>query len=77
MQKEVMAEKRSAEVEPANLQGGRWTRKILRGRSIFQLDFFRYSSVSWKPDLWMGMKIIIAAGHRHSTTGDYLLTPDR
>lgn len=50
-------------------------RKDMVGRSwgyyvsarIFQLDFFRYSSVSWRPPgFWIGMKIITPAGQAHS-----------
>lgn len=62
--------------EKEKLSGkGKSARQDRRGRSwgyyvsarIFQLDFFRYSSVSWKPPgLWMGMKIITPAGQAHS-----------
>lgn len=56
------------------LRKGKRGRKDTVGRSwgyyvsarIFQLDFFRYSSVSWRPPgLWMGMKIITPAGQAH------------
>lgn len=56
------------------LRKGKRGRKDTVGRSwgyyvsarIFQLDFFRYSSVSWRPPgFWMGMKIITPAGQAH------------